>query len=105
MRFNFMGDPNHPCDPGPNCVAWDPRYLTPEGRAAKAYLLDRGLDSDAMARFGVGFAPSGGEALLRALQQKYPEKVLEGSGLFSRDQNGRLFGCCSGVRCEKNPSC
>ncbi len=64
---------------------------TPEGRAAKAYLLDRGLDSDAMARFGIGFAPSGGEALLRAFKQKYPEKVLEASGLFSRDQNGRLF--------------
>ena len=64
---------------------------TPEGRAAKAYLLDRGLDSDAMARFGIGFAPSGGEALLRAFQQKYPEKALEVSGLFSRDQNGRLF--------------
>jgi DNA primase len=64
---------------------------TPEGRAAKAYLLDRGLDSDAMARFGIGFAPSGGEALLRAFKQKYPEKALEASGLFSRDQNGRLF--------------
>jgi DNA primase len=64
---------------------------TPEGRAAKAYLLDRGLDSEAMARFGIGFAPSGGEALLRAFKQKYAEKVLEASGLFSRDQNGRLF--------------
>ena len=64
---------------------------TPEGRAAKAYLLDRGLDSDSMARFGIGFAPSGGEALLRAMKPKYPEKVLEASGLFSRDQNGRLF--------------
>jgi DNA primase len=64
---------------------------TPEGRAAKAYLLDRGLDSEAMARFGLGFAPSGGEALLRAFAAKYPDKVLEVSGLFSRDQNGRLF--------------
>src|ERR1700730_15544996 len=64
---------------------------TPEGRAAKAYLLDRGLDSEAMARFGIGFAPSGGEALLRAMKQKYPENVLEASGLFSRDQNARLF--------------
>ncbi|HEX4643824.1 MAG TPA: DNA primase [Candidatus Acidoferrales bacterium] len=64
---------------------------TPEGRAAKGYLLDRGLDSDAMARFGIGFAPSGGDALLRAMKQKYPEKVLEASGLFSRDQNARLF--------------
>jgi DNA primase len=64
---------------------------TPEGRAAKAYLLDRGLDSEAVARFGIGFAPSGGEALLRLLKPKYPEKALESSGLMSRDQNGRLF--------------
>src|SRR5450631_1047311 len=64
---------------------------THEGRAAKAYLLDRGLDSEAMARFGIGFAPSGGEALLRTFKQKYPEKALEVSGLFSRDQNGRLY--------------
>ena len=64
---------------------------TQEGRAAKAYLLDRGLDPEAMARFGIGFAPSGGEALLRVFKQKYPEKSLEVSGLFSRDQNGRLF--------------
>ncbi|MGH9681154.1 MAG: DNA primase, partial [Candidatus Acidiferrales bacterium] len=64
---------------------------TPEGRAAKAYLLDRGLDSEAMVRFGIGFAPAGGEALLRAMKQKYSEKVLEASGLFSRDPNGRLF--------------
>jgi len=64
---------------------------TTEGRAAKAYLLDRGLDSEAVERFGLGFAPSGGEALLRAFKPKYSEKVLESSGLFSRDQNGRLF--------------
>jgi DNA primase len=64
---------------------------TPEGRAAKAYLLDRGLDSEAVARFGIGFAPSGGEALLRSMKQKYPEKVLEVSGLFSRDQSGRPY--------------
>jgi DNA primase len=64
---------------------------SPEGRAAKAYLLDRGLDSDAMAKFGIGFAPSGGEALLRTMKQKYPEKALEASGLFSRDPNGKFF--------------
>ncbi|WP_033073908.1 TonB-dependent receptor [Sphingopyxis sp. MWB1] len=31
--FNFnTGDPYNTCAPGPNCVAWDPIYLTPEGR-------------------------------------------------------------------------
>jgi DNA primase len=64
---------------------------TPEGRAAKAYLLDRGLDSDAMAQFGIGFAPSGGDALLRTLKGKFPDKALEVSGLFGRDQSGRVY--------------
>ncbi len=63
-----------------------------EGKAARAYLEDRGLDKDAMARFGIGYAPSGGDVLLRFLKQKYPEKLMGESGLVSRDQSGgRLF--------------
>src|SRR5258706_5470284 len=65
---------------------------TPEGKAALAYLEDRGLDKDAISRFGIGYAPSGGDALLRHLKAKYNEKLLVESGLVSRDQNGgRLF--------------
>jgi len=41
-----------------------------------AYLEDRGLDKDAIARFGIGYAPSGGDAMLRQLKPKYNEKVL-----------------------------
>ncbi len=62
-----------------------------EGKVAAAYLEDRGLDRAAMARFGLGFAPSSGDALLRHLKPKYPEKLLESSGLFSRDQSGRFY--------------
>ena len=65
---------------------------TAEGRAARAYLEDRGLNAEALLRFGIGYAPSGGDALLRSLKQKYAEKLLVESGLISRDQNGgRLF--------------
>ena len=65
---------------------------TGEGRAARAYLMDRGLDKDTIARFGIGYAPSGGDVLLRLLKPKYPEKLLGESGLVSRDQSGaRLF--------------
>ena len=61
---------------------------TLEGKAARAYLEDRGLDKDAMARFGIGYAPSGGDALLRFLKSKYQEPLLIESGLVSRDQTG-----------------
>jgi DNA primase len=65
---------------------------TLEGKAARAYLEDRGLDSNAIERFGIGYAPSGGDALARLLKQKYPEKLLGESGLVSRgEQGGRLF--------------
>ena len=64
---------------------------TLEGKAARAYLEDRGLDKDAIARFGIGYAPSGGDALLRQLKPKYNENLLVESGLVSRDQGGRLF--------------
>jgi len=64
---------------------------TLEGKAARAYLEDRGLDKDAVVRFGIGYAPSGGDALLRHLKSKYSEKLLTESGLISRDQGGKLF--------------
>ncbi len=58
---------------------------TPEGRAARAYLEDRGVDAAALAHFGIGYAPSSGEALLRALRGKFSPKLLEISGLVGRD--------------------
>jgi len=61
---------------------------TLQGKAARAYLEDRGLDNDAIARFGIGYAPSGGDALLRFLKSKYKEPLLIESGLVSRDQSG-----------------
>src|SRR6202048_642272 len=64
---------------------------TAEGKVARAYLEDRGLAKDAIDQFGIGYAPSGGDLLLRSLKQKYPEKLLAESGLISRDQSGRMF--------------
>ncbi len=64
---------------------------TLEGKAARAYLEDRGLDKDAIGRFGIGYAPSGGDALLRQFKSKYAEKLMTESGLISCDQGGRLF--------------
>ncbi|HYA97643.1 MAG TPA: DNA primase [Methylomirabilota bacterium] len=64
---------------------------TLEGKAARAYLEDRGLDKDALGRFGIGYAPSAGDALLRHLKGRYAEKLLGESGLVSRDPGGRLF--------------
>jgi DNA primase len=64
---------------------------TLEGKAARAYLEDRGIDKVTMDRFGIGYAPSGGDLLLRHFKSKYAEKLLVESGLISRGENGRLF--------------
>jgi DNA primase len=65
---------------------------TPEGKVARAYLEDRGLTKDVIEQFGIGYAPSGGDILLRQLKTKYPDKLLVESGLISRDQSSaRLF--------------
>ena len=66
-------------------------HESPEGKVAFAYLEERGLDRETMTRFGLGFAPSSGDSLLRHLKAKFPEKLLEASGLLSRDQSGRLY--------------
>jgi DNA primase len=62
---------------------------TSEGKAARGYLSDRGLSGEAIATFGLGYAPSGGDVLLRHLKAKYPEKLIELAGLASRDPSGR----------------
>ena len=65
---------------------------TAEGKLARAYLEDRGLDKDAITQFGIGYAPSGGDVLLRFLKAKYAEKLLAESGLVSRGEQGkRMF--------------
>jgi DNA primase len=75
-------------------AAFYARALTqaPEGKIPLAYLEDRGLNAEAIARFGIGYSPGAGDAALRFLKTKYPEKLLEVSGLFNRDQSsGRLY--------------
>jgi DNA primase len=64
---------------------------TAEGKLARAYLEDRGLDKATIDGFGIGYAPSGGDVLLRHLKGKYAEKLLAESGLVSRGEGGRLF--------------
>ena len=72
-------------------------HHTAEGRAACAYLEDRGLDRETIQRFALGYAPSSGDALRRRLGEPGSggrgdqDKLLEASGLFSRDQGGRLY--------------
>lgn len=62
---------------------------TAEGRAARAYLADRGLADEVIGRFRLGYAPSDGQALTRYLTSVgFALEALEKSGLTLRDAEG-----------------
>jgi DNA primase len=62
---------------------------TSEGRAAKAYLLDRGLKDEVIGRFLLGYAPRDGQALTRHLNSLgFSEDLLVKTGLVLRDGAG-----------------
>ena len=57
--------------------------------AARRFLEERGFDRDAAATFGVGFAPRGGDALLRHLRAKrFRDDELATAGLVAQGGRG-----------------
>jgi DNA primase len=56
---------------------------------ARQFLAERGFDQAAAARFGVGFAPRGGEVMLKYLRSKgFTEEELLASGLAGQGRRG-----------------
>ncbi len=63
---------------------------TVEGRAARAYLADRGLSDEVVGRFRLGYALSDGQGLTRWLRDSgFEFEALEKSGLVLRDNEGK----------------
>ena len=59
---------------------------------ARAYLDGRAVDADIRARFSIGYAPDGFNALRDALgTDERRMKLLERAGLFSRNDSGRVY--------------
>src|SRR5699024_125030 len=55
----------------------------------RRFLADRGFDREAAERFGVGFAPRGGEALVRRLRgEGFTEDEMVTAGLVARGSRG-----------------
>jgi len=72
-------------------AAWfEHRLRLPEGRAALDYLKERGLGDEAIARFRVGFAPDGRQALRGALERDgYSLDIIVEAGLAIRPDDNR----------------
>ena len=63
-----------------------------EGKLARAYLNDRGLNDELIESFGLGYAPGSGDALLRKLRGAgHKKEVVEASGLINKDQRESYY--------------
>jgi DNA primase len=63
----------------------------PEAEIARRFLLDRGFDEAAWARFGVGYAPNGWDITLKALRTKgFTDAELLAAGIASQGQRGPI---------------
>jgi DNA primase len=58
-----------------------------QGAGARAYLDGRGLDGEAIRRFGIGFAPDSRDSLKRALAKQFPEPLLIEAGLVRKAED------------------
>jgi DNA primase len=75
---------------------YEARLGEPDGRPAREYLRERGLDADTIRRFRLGWAPDRAQngdrqALRRALAGDFPEPLLVEAGLLHRPDGGAPF--------------
>ncbi len=62
---------------------------TPDAADGRSFLTERGFDTAASDRFGIGFAPRSGEDLLRHLRQRgFKDDELVAAGLVARNPRG-----------------
>ncbi|MGH2672078.1 MAG: DNA primase, partial [Actinomycetota bacterium] len=61
-----------------------------EGKEARTYLADRGIDLETAAEFGVGYAPGYPDFLIRRLARSLSTEILVEAGLVMRDSDGNV---------------
>ncbi len=71
---------------------YETRLQRPEGKAARDYLLGRGLTAETIARYGLGWAGERGGLVAELGRQDIEADQLEAAGLLRRDEDsGRTF--------------
>ena len=66
------------------------QLYSPVGKAALAYALGRGMSKSILTTFGVGYAPDGWDAMVKAMREKgYTEQELIDSGLVTQSQKNK----------------
>jgi DNA primase len=69
------------------------QLMTPAAQQARQFLTERGFDGESAERFGIGFAPRGGEDLLKHLRQRgFSEEEAVAAGLVAQSQRSGSSG-------------
>jgi DNA primase len=69
----------------------------PHGADARAYLTRRGVSTEMVETFGLGYTDPGGQALVRRLaQERFTPEQLDGSALVRRRDDGSLYDAFRG---------
>jgi DNA primase len=64
----------------------------PQGAEARAYLIKRGITEEQIETFGLGFAESSGQSLIRRLsQERFTAEQLDASGLVRKRDDGSHY--------------
>jgi DNA primase len=72
------------------CAFFQEQLKRPEAAHAREYLKTRGLTSETIAEFRIGFAPESGFLLRDVLRGQYDEDIMRESGLFSWKDKDQL---------------
>ena len=80
------------------CAFFQDCLRRPEGAHAREYLAGRGLNTEMIARFRIGYAPDSGFLLRDRLRGDFDEELLRESGLFSWKKGGEERPPASGTR-------
>jgi DNA primase len=71
------------------CKFYEQRLRMPEGREALAYAERRGLSEETIARFRLGYAPTGNALKAALVRDGWEESTLIEAGLIGRPDDGR----------------
>ena len=86
------------------CAFFQEQLRKPEGAHAREYLTGRGLDTETIARFRIGYAPDSGFLLRDFLKKDFDEETLRASGLFSWKEVDARSAMADGENGPQRPS-
>ncbi len=70
---------------------WELQLSSREGRSARSYLVERGIQDAVTTSFRLGYAPNSWEGLTQHLKQKIDVEVLEKSGIVVSKPEGGCY--------------